>query len=143
MEYDKAYISKLLSLYEEGETTLDQEKELKMYFTSEHYDSDFEVYGTLFKFFETEYNTQFDEELKTEKNSPNFLWMNIAASIFIVLGVLWFYNYYDNQKELKEARLAFETTQNALNLLSNTMNEGLEKLEYVEIFSTQKNKLIK
>lgn len=143
MEYDKAYISKLLSLYEEGETTLDQEKELKMYFTSEHYDSDFEVYATLFKFFETESNTQFDEELKTEKNSPNFLWMNIAASIFIVLGVLWFYNYYDNQKELKEARLAFETTQNALNLLSNTMNEGLEKLEYVEIFSTQKNKLIK
>lgn len=143
MEYDKAYISKLLSLYEEGETTLDQEKELKMYFTSEHYDSDFEVYATLFKFFETESNTQFDEELKTEKNSPNFLWMNIAASIFIVLGVLWFYNYYDNQKELKEAKLAFETTQNALNLLSNNMNEGLEKLEYVEIFSTQKNKLIK
>lgn len=143
MEFNKSYISELLSLYEQGETTLDQERELKMYFSSGNYDSDFKAYATLFKFFEIESNTQFEGEIKTEKKSSRYFWINVAASICIVLGGVWFYTYYENQQKLEEVRLAFETTQNALNLLSINMNEGLEKLEYVEVFSQQKNKLIK
>lgn len=143
MELDKTYVSKLLSLYEDGETTLEQEQDLKTYFSSGNYDSDFEDYAILFKFFESESNTHFEGEISKEIKPSNYFWINIAASICIVLGGLWYYNHYVNQQELEEARLAFETTQEALNLLSINMNEGLEKLEYVEIFSTQKNKLIK
>lgn len=143
MEFDKKYINQLLSLYEEGESTLEQEQELKMYFSSGNYDSDFEAYASLFKFFEKESNVQFKGEAAIEKKSSRYFWINIAASICIVLGGVWFYDYYENQQKLEEARLAFETTQNALNLISINMNQGLEKLEYVEVFSQQKNNLIK
>ncbi|SDG57006.1 hypothetical protein [Psychroflexus sediminis] len=143
MELDKTYVEKLLKLYEEGETTLEQERALKSYFSNENYDSDFEAYALLFQFFEKESTSQ-SPPLKTkEKKTTHQFWINIAASICIVLGGVWFYNFYENQQELEEARLAFETTQNALNYLSINMNEGLEKLEYVEVFSQQKNKLIK
>lgn len=143
MEWDKNYIRKLLSLYEEGETTLEQEQELKRYFSSENYDRDFEAYATLFRFFVSESETRFEDDVKPETKSKNYFWINIAASICIVLGGLWYYDYYVKQQKIEEARIAFETTQNALNLLSANMNEGLEKLEYVEVFSKKKNKLIK
>lgn len=143
MEFNKDYISKLLDLYEDGETSLEQEQELKSYFSSQDYDKDFEAYARLFRFFEVESKTQTELQIPEVKKSSNYFWINIAASICIVLGGLWFYDYYMEQQEMKEARQAFETTQNALNLLSSNMNEGLEKLEYVEVFSAQKNKILK
>lgn len=143
MEFNKAYISELLDLYEEGETSLEQEKELKLYFSSEDYDRDFEAYALLFNFFKNESETQLEDKVENKKRSSKNLWINIAASICIALGGLWFYDYYETQQEMKEARQAFRTTQNALNLLSINMNEGLEKLEYIEVFNTQKNKIIK
>lgn len=143
MELNKVYIKRLLDLYEEGETSLEQEQELKNYFSSEDYDPDFECYAPLFRFFESESKIQLKDEVPVERKSSYHSWINVAASICIVIGGLWFYNFYENQQEISKARQAFETTQNALNLLSVNMNEGLEKLEYVEVFSTQKNKLIK
>lgn len=143
MELDKSYVEKLLKLYEEGETTLEQERELKSYFSSGNYDSDFEAYAFLFQYFEKESKTISPALESKEEKSSTYFWINIAASICIVLGGLWYYQYQHKQQELKEAKVAFETTQDALNLLSVNMNEGLEKLEYVEVFNSQKNKLIK
>jgi len=54
MDFSKANITKLLNLYDEGETTLKQERDLKSYFASESYDKDFEPYALLFSYFETE-----------------------------------------------------------------------------------------
>lgn len=143
MELDKTYISKLLSLYEEGETSVEQERELKSYFSTENYDSDFKAFATLFQYFGEESKSVSPVLNTREKKSSRNFWINIAASICIVLGGFWYYNHYVNQQKIEQARLAFETTQNALNVLSFNMNEGLEKLEYVEVFSQQKNKLIK
>lgn len=143
MESNKKYISKLLSLYEEGESTLEQEQELKAYFFSEAYDSDFEIYAMMFKSFEEESKTKYQGDLKTTKKSSNYFWINTAASICIVLGGLWYFKYQSDQQKMEDAKIAFEKTQNALNLLSKNMNKGLEKLEYVEVFSEQKNKIIK
>lgn len=143
MEYDKNYIRKLIGLYEEGETSLDQEKELKAYFSSKDYDREFEDYALLFRFFKQESTAKADQIPQPKTKPSNYFWINIAASICIVLGGLWFYEYYDHQQDLEKARQAFETTQTALNLLSHNMNEGLEKLEYIEVFSQQKNKILK
>jgi hypothetical protein len=144
MDFSKAYITKLLDLYDDGETTLEQERDLKSYFASESYDRDFEPYALLFSYFETESKTISQVELDVESPKPNkFLWLNIAASIVVVIGAVWFFTYYEKQQDMQEARIAFEKTQNALNFLSFNMNEGLEKLEYIEVFNTQKNKIIK
>ncbi|MBZ9778323.1 hypothetical protein LB452_05245 [Psychroflexus sp. CAK8W] len=143
MEFNKDYISELLNLYEEGETSLKQEQELKLYFSSEVYDKEFEPYAKLFKFFELESKTEMEDQVTGNEKTSSSFWINIAATLCIALGGLWFYDHYQTQQEMKEARQAFETTQNALNLLSSNMNDGLEKLEYVEVFRTQKNKLIK
>lgn len=143
MELNKKYIAKLISLYENGESSLEQERELKTYFSSGDYDKEFEEYAMLFKFFESEAETNYDEEVVIPNTRSNFSWINIAASICIVVGGLWFYNYYSQQQELEEAKIAFEKTQDALNLLSHNMNQGLEKLEYVEVFSQKTNKILK
>ncbi|AFU67242.1 hypothetical protein P700755_000186 [Psychroflexus torquis ATCC 700755] len=144
MDFSKAYITKLLDLYDDGETTLEQERDLKSYFASEFYDKDFEPYALLFSYFETESKTTSKVKLDVESPKPNkFLWLNIAASIVVVIGAVWFFTYYEKQQDMQEARIAFEKTQNALNFLSFNMNEGLEKLEYIEVFNTQKNKIIK
>jgi hypothetical protein len=143
MEFDNNYIRKLLTLYEDGETTLEQEQELRAYFSSDNYDSEFEVYAIMFKSFAMESKANYNGEVKTPKTFKAYSWINIAASICIIVGALWFYNYQAHQQELEKARVAFEKTQNALNLLSINMNKGLEKLEYVEVFSEQKNKIIK
>jgi hypothetical protein len=144
MDFSKAYITKLLDLYDDGETTLEQERDLKSYFASESYDKDFESYAVLFSYFETELKTTSEVEISIQSPKPNkFLWLNVAASIVVILGGVWLFTYYEKQQDIQEARIAFEKTQNALNFLSYNMNEGLEKLEYIEVFSTQKNKIIK
>jgi uncharacterized membrane-anchored protein YitT (DUF2179 family) len=143
MELDKNEIERLLTLYEEGETTLEQEQQLKTYFSSSNYDKELEVYASLFKAFEKEAKTEYKPTESKPKTTSNYFWMNIAASILVVIGTLWFYNHYQKQQELQQAKLMFENTQEALHLVSQTMNKGLQKLEYVEIFSEQKNKLLK
>jgi hypothetical protein len=144
MDFSKAYITKLLDLYDDGETTLEQERDLKSYFASESYDKDFESYAVLFSYFETELKTTSEVEISIQSPKPNkFLWLNVAASIVVILGGVWLFTYYEKQQDIQEARIALEKTQNALNFLSYNMNEGLEKLEYIEVFSTQKNKIIK
>ena len=144
MDFSKANITKLLDLYDDGETTLEQERDLKSYFASESYDKDFESYAVLFSYFETELKTTSEVEISIQSPKPNkFLWLNVAASIVVILGGVWLFTYYEKQQDIQEARIAFEKTQNALNFLSYNMNEGLEKLEYIEVFSTQKNKIIK
>ena len=144
MDFSEAYITKLLDLYDDGETTLEQERDLKSYFASESYDKDFESYAVLFSYFETELKTTSEVEISIQSPKPNkFLWLNVAASIVVILGGVWLFTYYEKQQDIQEARIAFEKTQNALNFLSYNMNEGLEKLEYIEVFSTQKNKIIK
>ena len=144
MDFSEAYITKLLDLYDDGETTLEQERDLKSYFASESYDKDFESYAVLFSYFETELKTTSEVEIGIQSPKPNkFLWLNVAASIVVILGGVWLFTYYEKQQDIQEARIAFEKTQNALNFLSFNMNEGLEKLEYIEVFNTQKNKIIK
>ena len=144
MDFSEAYITKLLDLYDDGETTLEQERDLKSYFASESYDKDFESYAVLFSYFETELKTTSEVEISIQSPKPNkFLWLNVAASIVVILGGVWLFTYYEKQQDIQEARIAFEKTQNALNFLSYNMNEGLEKLEYIEVFNTQKNKIIK
>jgi hypothetical protein len=143
MEFNKKYIRHLLDLYEEGESSLEQEKELKSYFSSGQFDQSFAEYALLFQFFEAESKAKHPGRVDLPKKKSNYSWMNIAASICIIIGALWFYNYQSQQQELEEARVAFEKTQNALNLLSLNMNKGIEKLEYVEVFGEKKNEILK
>ena len=130
-------------MYEEGETTLEQEQALNEYFSSGDYDEEFEAYAVLFRFLQRDTEIISKQEIKPNKRLGTSIWLNVAATICIVLGGFWFYESYTQQKEIEKAKFAFETTQDALNLLSINMNQGLEKLEYVEVFSEQKNQLFK
>lgn len=143
MEYNKLKIQNLLYLYEQGKTTLEQEQFLRTYFSSEDYDDEFEAYALLFSYFQNQKEAYIQLE-NTPKEKTNFShWFRVVASVCIVLGGLWFYESYTQQQEIEKAKYAFETTQKALNLLSVNMNQGLEKLEYVEVFNEQKNHLLK
>ncbi|MFN2261885.1 MAG: hypothetical protein ABR595_07470 [Psychroflexus sp.] len=144
MDFKKNYISKLLEKYDHGKTSLAEENHLKKYFATQDIPEEFEVYKPMFTYFEqakiTDYKSRWRPQRKV-KLKP--LWLKVAASFIVILGSLWLFNFYQEQQELKAAKIAFEETQDALKMMSKNMNQGLEKLEYVEVFGNQKNKLIK
>ncbi|WP_127845688.1 hypothetical protein [Psychroflexus aestuariivivens] len=144
MDFSKKYISKLLEKYDNGNSTLEEEQHLKTYFTEHDIASEFEVYRPLFAYFEQAKNLSYHSKWQPQRKvKMKPLWMKVAASFIVILGSVWLFNLYQEQQELKAAKMAFEETQQALKMISENMNQGLEKLEYVEVFSEQKNKLIK
>lgn len=144
MDFKHDTIAKLLSKYEQGKTTLAEEQHLKRYFAEQEIPAEFEVYRPMFAYFDLAKNTAYKSRWRPQhKVKMKPLWLKVAASFIIILSSVWMFNYHQKQQEIKAAKMAFEETQEALKMLSQNMNQGLKKLEYVEVFSQQKNKLIK
>ena len=154
MELNK--IEEILEKYFAGETTVNEEKHLQQYFSSSDVAPHLAQHISLFTYFATSKNVQFVEDdltirtLKLQKRNKksNFLWLSVAASVMILMGI-GFYLFYDSKafstKEglgtYDDPELAFEETQRALNLLSNNVNVGIESVQYVEEYEMAKNRI--
>jgi len=147
MELDKK--EALLEKYFEGETTLAEENELKIYFSSAAVASHLKQYQSLFKYYASEKNQNFKVELDGLKVKKRpIVWISIAASVLVLLG-LGFYTFnsatndktnqglgtYDNPEE------AFKETQKALAMLSNHVNVGIESIQYVENYENTRDQI--
>lgn len=144
MDFKHDTIAKLLSKYEQGKTTLAEEQHLKRYFAEQEIPAEFEVYRPMFAYFDQAKKTNYKSRWRPQRKVKlKPLWLKVAASFVVILGSVWLFNIYQEQQEMKAAKMAFEETQQALKMISENMNQGLKKLEYVEVFSQEKNKLIK
>ncbi len=143
-------IEKLLEKYENGETSLKEEQQLKHYFSNETVEPHLEMYKLMFTYFLGNKEEQFtkDVPLKTKKTF-NYKWISVAAVAVLMLG-FYFNNppvetcqenivgsYCDPQEALDEVSKSlamisshFNKGKNTINYL-NEMEKGTSTLGYL------------
>ncbi|WP_396169465.1 hypothetical protein [Flavobacterium sp.] len=144
-------IEKLIESYLEGETSVAEENELKVYFSSTDVAQHLKHYQPLFSYFTQAKEEQFSREilLPTKKENNVQMW-SIAASVVVLLGVGTFM-YVQNTKAddfvacspEDSPELALEQTQKALALVSEHLNTGIKSVSYINEYEESKDRIFK
>jgi len=140
-------IDKLLKAYFDGNTTLQQEKQLRDYFVSEDVAPHLEKYKVMFVGFASAEKECSEKEIIIPLTYQHYRkwWYGVAASAVIVIGVAGFV-FSDTNKisqDETEALAALNKSKEMMLLLSANLNEGTEDLAFINVFSTNKNKYLK
>ncbi len=158
-------IEKLLEKYDNGETNLKEEQQLRVYFAQDDVAPHLESYKMMFQHFASAKQETFTKQVPLSPKKRNYIYqfISIAAVIVIMFGI--FAQFTGNGPKTfddlsKEEQLAYLQTKEAFNLLSSKFNQGAsnvsvlgvvgtqfekgaEKVEYVSEFSKSTNKLLK
>lgn len=151
MALDK--IENLLEKYFEAQTSLAEEKELKDYFASADVAPNLEQYKPLFGYAVQAKNEKFTATIlfpKTKsKKSNRVVWLSIAASavVFLGVGLFTFDSYNESQAQdlgtIDDPQVAFRETQKALNMISTSVNKGIGGMRYLKEYEQSKNRIFK
>ncbi|MFV8442639.1 hypothetical protein [Flavobacterium sp. LB2P44] len=150
-------VEQLLEKYFDGETTIQEERDLQDYFLSEDVAPHLAAYKLLFEHFAATRAQQFEQEMLPfegqriphRDRKQNVVWLSIAASVAILLGV-GSYVFYNSESVVSQSKdlgtyddpkVALKATQKALSLLSNKVNVGIETVQYIEEYEITKNKV--
>ena len=144
-------IENLINKYFEGETSIVEENELKDYFSSTDVAQHLKQYQTIFGYFSQAKEQQFTQEIPLQTKKRNVvLWLSIAASVVVMLGVGTMM-YFNNDKEEQfvactpedNPELALQQTEKALALVSEHLNTGIESVSYINEYEQSKNRIFK
>jgi hypothetical protein len=134
-------MKKLLEKYWGGDTSLQEEEQLKSYFSSNQVSEEHEVYRALFNSFELEKsfeNEGFDAfaKVKSQQSEQHFFkrstWTGIAVAAGVTAMVAIGSGYYQQEHDLgtyENPEEAYAATVAALQLVSNKFNKGKENLK--------------
>ncbi|WP_289063573.1 hypothetical protein [uncultured Zobellia sp.] len=145
MELDR--IEKLLEKYFEAETTVAEETELRAFFSKREVPENLEQYIPLFSFTSGAKKEQLSKEIVLEPKTTGgstslYKWMSIAAAVVLMFGVYLGKTYYDEKElEQQQALYAYNETKKALDMLSQNMERGTEKMGYLNEFVVAKQKI--
>jgi hypothetical protein len=137
-------IEKLLEKYENAETTLQEEQQLKNYFSQETVAPHLEVYKPMFAYFLKTQNEEFTKDLplKSEKTNSLYTWISVAAVAIIMLGV--YFTQINSARGLEdlnqEELLAYNQAMEAFGMLSANFNKGAESINSMALVSESLNK---
>ena len=133
-----ANIDKLLELYFEGKTTLEQEKELKHFFLHGDVPRHLIPYRSMFNAFDAESKevSKRDIEFIVPMRSNKFRNFGIAASFLVLLGVsyMFFMNSGDLTPEEQEALVAYKEARKTMLLFSKGLNKGIDNIAHLSHF---------
>jgi len=121
-----ANIEKLLVKYENGETSLQEEQALKTYFQQQNIPEHLQAYKAMFGYFEESKAERFTKTIPLKSKKTTWKWLTVAASVAL-LGSIYFINNSSSSlsaAERKEAKLAYQETQKAFQLISKNLNKG-------------------
>ncbi|MEP3838452.1 MAG: hypothetical protein ABJM36_12430 [Algibacter sp.] len=130
-------IEKLLEKYENGETSLKEEQQLKNYFSQETVAPHLEVYKPMFTYFLVNKQEQFtkDVPLKTTRNF-DYKWISVAAIAVLMLG--FYFGTKINQSDLgtyEDPELAFNEFSKSMEMISSKFNKGASTVSYLNEMS--------
>ncbi len=139
----------LLQKYELGETSLDEERDLRDYFSANIAPQEFEVYNMIFKFTKESKGIEYSKNVQLTSN-PNRKWAytGIAASILIIMSFLFFNDLTNrsldeqNLGTIEDPEKAYIKTKETLQMVANIFSDGKQDLEYLNEFNKTKNKFI-
>ena len=131
-------IESLLEKYEEGQTTLQEEAQLKHYFTTETVAPHLEVYRSLFTYFVSDKQLSYQRPLPaTRRNSNKYRWFASAAVVTIMFTAFMTLTSKDEFIKLSnEEQFAYNETLKAFDLISNQMHKGATPLNALNMIST-------
>lgn len=137
-------IEKLIEKYENGETTLKEEQQLKDYFSQEVVAPHLEVYKPMFQYFLLTKQEKFtkDVPLKSKKTYVMYRWISVAAVAVLMFGI-----YIQINKPItsvdqlsEQEQLAFNQTVEGLKYLGINLNRGTENFETLSLLSSNLDK---
>lgn len=136
-------IEELIEKYNNAETTLVEEQQLRAYFTSDNVAPHLEHYKPMFVYFSQAQQEQYTKDVPLKpKRTKMYQWISVAAVTVLMLGFIIPQVLGPSQEELREKELAMETynkTMEALSLVSIGMNEGKEQLNSLTLVSDNLN----
>lgn len=148
MELSK--IEQLLDKYFEGKTTLQEENDLKKYFSQAFVPTHLEQYKAMFTYFSQSKEEKMETEIKLPKENKKIIWykyVGIAAILVVSFTIIQLYPTKNEikltQAEQKEAQRAFNETKKAFQLISKNLNKGNNAIAYLDEFESTKNKIFK
>lgn len=132
-------IEKLLEKYDNGETTLKEEKQLQAYFAQDDIAQHLESYKVMFQYFNKTKQEQFTKDVPLKSKTYSlYKWISVAAVAVLMLTV---FTQFDSKKSLNdlnsEELLAYNQTMEALNLVSSKFNQGATSLNALNLAGTQ------
>ena len=145
MEFNNNKLEELIAKYEDATATLDEEQYLQKYFTTQDVAPHLEHYKYLFTYFKAAKTETLSLKLPLPlpKKKVNYKWLSIAVVLVLAVGFYAQYNFTNTQKQDKEVLLAYQQTRMALELLSNNLNTGTEKVKYLSSFEQTTNQIFK
>jgi hypothetical protein len=139
-------IKNLLDKYLEGETSINEEKILSDYFNSEHVKPEWEVYKSMFSFFQV---TKEEQPTKTfvPKVRPIWKsWHNIAAVLMLALATTLFFKSQKAANQdlgtYQDPEVAFEETIKVFDLIGDRLNTGKKEMQHLNTLETTTTKYI-
>ena len=129
-------IEELLVKYENGETTLKEEQQLKNYFLQETVAPHLEMYKPMFAYFLESQQEQFtkDVPLKT-KTIFNYKWISVAAVAVLMLGFYFNSPIVSSQEDLgtyEDPMMAYNEVVKSLEMVSSSFNKGTSTMTYLD-----------
>ena len=126
-------IEKLLEKYDNGETSLKEEQQLKNYFSQETVAPHLESYKPMFVYFKENQKEQFTKKipLKT-KNVINYKWISVAAVAVLMVG--FYLKSTSKNNDLgtyEDPELAYQEVTKSLAMISNHFNKGVSTVGYL------------
>lgn len=144
-------IENLLKKYFEAQTSIAEENELKVYFSSSDVAQHLQQYQTFFVHFNKAKEEQFTATIPLKTKKRKYVaWLSIAASLTILFGIGTFM-YMNNQQNAtpseygtyEDPEVAFKETQKALAMISENVNTGIESVNYITEYQNSKEKIFK
>ncbi|MEM9679696.1 MAG: hypothetical protein AAF901_05175 [Bacteroidota bacterium] len=120
-------IEKLLEKYENAETTLQEEAQLRAYFSGDNVAPHLEHYRSMFLYFSSTQQEQFTKDVPLKpKRSYVYQWISVAAVAVLMLSIFVPSSFLGGPtaQEQEEALIAYNKTMNALNMVSEGFNKG-------------------
>ena len=151
---DSKHIEDLLQKYWNAETTLEEEQELRTFFTNEPVPENWKEPASLFRYFESQKkiglrDEAFDKNLKQKIKPPAKVislsmvqLARIAAGLFVVVAATFFIRqevrkaYPDEPEDTySDPKVAFEETKKALMMISKSFNKAQKEASKINVFN--------
>ncbi|NCP20421.1 MAG: hypothetical protein COS42_02635 [Flavobacteriales bacterium CG03_land_8_20_14_0_80_35_15] len=136
-------IEKLLDKYFEGATSLNEEAIIRQYFTTQKVPAHLEAYQDLFGYYAFKNAEESNKPIVLNKKfKVPYKWLSIAAMFVVVLGSYLYKNQVDKTKQAQLLK-DYQTTQQALELISNNLNKSTFAFAQLQEFENTTNKIFK
>ncbi len=133
----------LLDKYFEGETSLDEERRLKTFFSSKDVPEHLLKHRQIFSYFNesgTETMKNFTPVISLDPKPSRFYYISgIAASILLLIGLFFTFRHDVFNKKMNtpdtQQEMAFNQAREALLMVSVGLNTGLDQMQRLEVFN--------